>query len=69
MENAKIEFRRDNAGGENQLRQPYLKGIIRDREWEDYPEVEHIHSFAWYIGNYPDLSKGKIIEICNLLNA
>jgi len=69
MERVNIEFRRGSAGGGNQLRQPYLKGIIRDREWEEYPEVEHIHNFAWYIGNYPDLSEGKIIEICNLLNA
>ena len=28
MENANIEFRRDNAGGENQLRQPYLRGTL-----------------------------------------
>ena len=30
-----IEFRRGSAGGGNQMRQPYLKGIIKDKVWED----------------------------------
>ena len=68
MKNNEIEFRRGNAGGGNQLRQPYLKGIIKDKEWEKYPNVEHIHHFGWYIGNYPSLDKHKIIRLCKLLN-
>ena len=63
-----IEFRRGNAGGGNQMRQPYLKGLIKDKEWEKYPEVEHIHHFGWYIGNYPDLNEEKIIQISSILN-
>ena len=63
-----IEFRRGNAGGGNQMRQPYLRGLIKDKEWEDYPEVEHIHHFGWYIGNYPDLDEEKIIQISSILN-
>ena len=29
-----IEFRRGSAGGGNQLRQPYLKGIVKEGEWK-----------------------------------
>jgi len=63
-----IEFRRGNAGGGNQLRQPYLSRLCRDREWENYPETEHIHFFGWYIGNYPDLNIKNLKEICQILN-
>jgi CDP-6-deoxy-D-xylo-4-hexulose-3-dehydrase len=63
-----IEFRRGNAGGGNQMRQPYLRGIVKYKEWEKYPEVEHIHHFGWYIGNYPDLEEEKILNLCELLN-
>jgi CDP-6-deoxy-D-xylo-4-hexulose-3-dehydrase len=64
----KIEFRRGSAGGGNQLRQPFLKDHIKDKEWEDYPETEHIHHFCWYVGNYPSLEEEKIIKLCELLN-
>ena len=23
---------------------------------ESLPEVDHVHNFSWYIGNYPDLN-------------
>ncbi|MBH09561.1 MAG: CDP-4-keto-6-deoxy-D-glucose-3-dehydrase [Candidatus Marinimicrobia bacterium] len=68
MRNNGIEFRRGNAGGGNQMRQPYLKGIIQEKKWENYPEVEHIHHFGWYIGNFPDLSEENIVAICDQLN-
>jgi len=68
MGKAAVEFRRGSAGGGNQLRQPYLKNLIREGEWENYPEVEHVHFFGWYIGNYPDLEKQKIVRLCELLN-
>jgi CDP-6-deoxy-D-xylo-4-hexulose-3-dehydrase len=45
-----IEFRRGSAGGGNQLRQPYLTGIVPDGHYKDFPEVEHIHIFGYYIG-------------------
>jgi len=63
-----IEFRRGNAGGGNQMRQPYLKGIVRDGDWNNYPEVEHIHHFGWYIGNFPDLEEKNILKLCKILN-
>ena len=54
--------------GGNQMRQPYLRGIVKYKEWEKYPEVEHIHHFGWYIGNYPDLKRDKIIQLSKILN-
>ena len=64
-----IEFRRGSAGGGNQLRQPYLKNIVPKDYWKQFPNTEHIHHFAWYIGNYPGLGKDKIKEICGVLNS
>ena len=66
---AKVEFRRGSAGGGNQLRQPYLKEIIPEKEYEKYPEVDHIHFYGYYIGNYPDLEEKDIIMLCNMLNS
>jgi CDP-6-deoxy-D-xylo-4-hexulose-3-dehydrase len=63
-----IEFRRGNAGGGNQLRQPYLKDFIKKINLKDFAEVDHIHFFGYYIGNYPSLKKEKIIKICHILN-
>ena len=63
-----IEFRRGTAGGGNQLRQPYLKTIIKDLNPRRYRNVEHIHFFGYYIGNYPVLTKGKILKIAKILN-
>ena len=68
LKEAGVEFRRGSSGGGNQMRQPYLKGIVKDKEWEDYPEVEHIHFYGYYIGNYPDLEEKKILSLCNILN-
>ena len=63
-----IEFRRGNAGGGNQLRQPYLKPYIKKINFRNFPEVDHIHFFGYYIGNYPGLSKSKIVKVCEILN-
>ena len=68
MKNNKIEFRRGNAGGGNQLRQPYLKKYIKGINLKNFKEVDHIHFFGYYIGNYPSLKKDKILKICNILN-
>lgn len=37
-------------------------------EYELYPNVNHVHFFGWYIGNYPGLEKKKIEALCQLLN-
>jgi CDP-4-dehydro-6-deoxyglucose reductase, E1 len=69
MKNAQIEFRRGSSGGGNQLRQPYLKPHFPDGEHLKYPVMEHIHFYAWYIGNYPTLDESKIIQLCKFLNS
>ena len=64
----KIEFRRGNAGGGNQMRQPYLKKIIRLKNFNEFPNVEHVHHFGYYIGNFPTLSKKNIIKLVKIIN-
>jgi len=63
-----VEFRRGTSGGGNQLRQPYLRGIVPDREYERYPRAEHVHFYGFYIGNYPELEEQKIADLCDILN-
>lgn len=63
-----IEFRRGNAGGGNQLRQPYLKNIVKINNFKNFKNVERVHFFGYYIGNYPSLSKFKINKIIRILN-
>ena len=68
LSKANIEFRRGNAGGGNQLRQPYLKNILGKINFKNFKNVEHVHNFGYYIGNYPSLEKEKINKICKFLN-
>jgi len=68
MRAAGIEFRRGSAGGGNQLRQPYLNGIIPKDYHKQFKETEHIHFYGFYIGNFPDLSEKEVDEICSILN-
>lgn len=63
-----VEFRRGTSGGGNQLRQPYLRKIVGDKEYKKYPNVEHIHFYGFYIGNYPTLETKKIYKLCDILN-
>jgi len=63
-----IEFRRGNAGGGNQLRQPYIKEFVKIKNFSKFKNVERIHFFGYYIGNYPDLRKEKIVKIVHILN-
>jgi CDP-6-deoxy-D-xylo-4-hexulose-3-dehydrase len=63
-----VEFRRGTAGGGNQLRQPYLINIVDREEYKKYPNVEHVHFYGFYIGNYPGLEKEKILNLCSILN-
>ena len=64
-----IEFRRGSAGGGNQIRQPYLRGIVPDGHHRDFPETEHVHFYGFYLGNFPDLRDEEIDAICSILNA
>ena len=69
MSNAGIEYRRGSAGGGNQTRQPYIKEILAEKSYLNFPETEHIHFFGFYIGNFPDLKDEDIDDICNILNS
>jgi len=63
----KIEFRRGLSGGGNQLRQPYIQDNY-NFDLKEFPVVEHIHNYSWYIGNYPSLESCKIDKLLDLLN-
>ena len=61
-----IEFRRGLSGGGNQMRQPFMTQF--NYNLDNYPNIEHIHNFSWYIGNYPTLSQEKIDYLLSVLN-
>ena len=63
-----IEFRRGNAGGGNQLRQPYLKKYKNKIKSKNFKNVEKVHFFGYYIGNYPSLKKKNLNILINKLN-
>jgi CDP-6-deoxy-D-xylo-4-hexulose-3-dehydrase len=67
LKDAGIEFRRGLSGGGNQLRQPYLKGKKGVPQPSYLPHTDHIHHYAWYIGNYPDLEGEKIDALGSIL--
>ncbi len=69
MRESGVEFRRGSAGGGNQLRQPYLKGIVPNGHHLEFPETEHVHFYGFYIGNFPDLKNEEIDELCAILNS
>jgi CDP-6-deoxy-D-xylo-4-hexulose-3-dehydrase len=62
-----VEFRRGTSGGGNQLRQPYLRRLLGN-EFEKYPNVDHVHFYGCYIGNYPTLERAKIQQLTSILN-
>ena len=62
-----IEFRRGLSGGGSQMKQAYLRGALSFTP-EAFPNIEHVHHFSWYIGNYPDLEKEKIDFLVKTLN-
>jgi CDP-6-deoxy-D-xylo-4-hexulose-3-dehydrase len=63
----KIEFRRGLSGGGNQLRQPYIKKNFKI-DYTQFSNVDHVHYFSWYIGNYPGLERNKIDTLIQILN-
>jgi CDP-6-deoxy-D-xylo-4-hexulose-3-dehydrase len=68
LKQAGVEFRRGTSGGGNQLRQPYLRQLMGEQEYAQYPEVDHVHFYGYYLGNYPELDPAKIPELCSFLN-
>lgn len=69
MRESGVEFRRGSAGGGNQLRQPYLKGIVPNGHHREFPETEHVHFYGFYIGNFPDLRDEEVDALCLILNS
>lgn len=64
-----VEFRRGSAGGGNQVRQPYLKGIVPDGYYKELPKTDHVHFYGFYIGNFPDLRDEEVDQIVAIVNA
>jgi CDP-6-deoxy-D-xylo-4-hexulose-3-dehydrase len=64
-----VEFRRGSAGGGNQLRQPYLQGIVPAGHHTRFPHTEHVHFYGFYLGNFPDLRDDEVDAICAIVNA
>lgn len=69
MRESGVEFRRGSAGGGNQIRQPYLRGVVPEGHHRNFPEVEHVHFYGFYIGNFPDLRDHEVDEICAIVNS
>jgi len=69
MRESGIEFRRGSAGGGNQIRQPYLRGIVPEGFHLKFPHTEHVHFYGFYIGNFPDLNLVEVDDLCALLNS
>jgi CDP-4-dehydro-6-deoxyglucose reductase, E1 len=65
----RVEFRRGTSGGGNQLRQPYLRRIVGENAHVQFPQVEHVHFYGFYIGNYPTLLPERIVQLAEILNA
>lgn len=68
MREAKIEHRRGTSGGGNQLRQPYLTRLFPG-EYKKYPEIDHVHFYGYYLGNYPTLDLARIKSLTKFLNS
>jgi CDP-6-deoxy-D-xylo-4-hexulose-3-dehydrase len=68
MRETGIEFRRGSAGGGNQVRQPYLRGIVPVDHHLKFPHTEHVHFYGFYIGNFPDIRDDEIDAICAIVN-
>jgi len=64
-----VEYRRGTSGGGNQLRQPYLRRLLGEPDLSQFPNVDHVHFYGFYIGNYPGLEREKILVLCSLLNS
>ncbi len=67
----KIEYRRGTSGGGNQMRQPYVRNTLNfnEKDFKKFKNTEIVHHYGYYIGNYPSLSKSKILKLTHILNS
>ena len=68
LQKENVEFRRGTAGGGSLLRQPFVRKRFPKINPTLFQNAEHIHKFGLYTGNYPDLTKDKILGLCRVLN-
>ena len=45
-----------------------FKNLNKQDILSDFPNIDHIHFYSWYVGNYPSLDPKKIEILCALLN-
>ena len=64
-----VEFRRGSAGGGNQVRQPYLRGVVPPNFHAQFPNTDHVHFYGFYIGNFPDMKLFEVDVLCSVLNS
>ena len=73
LREAKIEHRRGSSGGGNQTLQVYCKQYFKDNNiiinQDDFPNLNHIHHFSCYVGNYASLEQEKIDNLLKILNS
>ena len=37
-------------------------------DYNNFPNIDYVHNFSWYVGNYPTLTREKIDVLINVLN-
>ena len=52
----------------HKIGQPISVNLTDEMLNQHFANVEHVHNYSWYIGNYPSLEKEKITNLINLLN-
>jgi CDP-6-deoxy-D-xylo-4-hexulose-3-dehydrase len=45
-----------------------LKDIVKLKNFKEFKNVELVHFFGYYIGNYPELKREKTLKITQILN-
>ncbi len=67
-EQHKVTATQQTERADSQLRQPYLREILR-HEFEKYLNVDRVTLYGRHLGNYQMLKKDRILNLCAILNA
>ena len=46
-----------------------IMGLLFGDIFQNYPQVDHIHYYGFYIGNFPSLEPQTIVQLCKILNS